>query len=92
MQVLGRIGFAKDYFSKGLSESPAEGSGREELADVEDLISDKSEVCNRPILKTHNSLQEESGGTSGPPPGLDSDGSTDTEPFDPEEEARLNQT
>jgi len=77
-EVLGRIGFAKDYFSKGLSESPAEGSGREELADVEDLISDKSE--------------EESGGTSGPPPGLDSDGSTDTEPFDPEEEARLNQT
>ena len=46
--MLGRIGFAKDYFSKGLnSESPAEGSGREELADVEDLISDKSEVCNR---------------------------------------------
>lgn len=76
--MLGRIGFAKDYFSKGLSESPAEGSGREELADVEDLISDKSE--------------EESGGTSGPPPGLDSDGSTDTEPFGPDEEARLNQT
>jgi len=78
-EVLGRIGFAKDYFSKGLnSESPAEGSGREELADVEDLISDKSE--------------DESGGTSGPPPGLDSDCSTDTEPFDPEEEARRNQT
>ena len=46
MQVLGRMEFAKDYFTKGLSESPAEGSGREELADVEDLISDKSEVCN----------------------------------------------
>ena len=41
--------FAKDYFTKGLSESPAEGSGREELADVEDLISDKSEVCNSSI-------------------------------------------
>ena len=46
MQVLGRMEFPKDYFSKGLSESPAEGIGREELADVEDLISDKSEVCN----------------------------------------------
>ena len=32
------------------------------------------------------SLQEESGGTSGPPP-ADSDCSTDTEPFDAEEEA-----
>ena len=49
MQVLGRMEFAKDYFTKGLSESPAEGSGREELADVEDLISDKSEVCNSSI-------------------------------------------
>ena len=37
-------------------------------------------------------VQEESGGTSGPPPDLDSDGSTDTEPFGPDEEARLNQT
>lgn len=52
MQVQKRMEFPKDYFSKGLSESPAEGSGREELADVDDLL--PSEVCNRPIWVVHN--------------------------------------
>lgn len=70
-----RMEFPKDYFSKGLSESPLEGSGREELADVDDLLPS----------------EEESGGTSGPPP-ADSDCSTDTEPFDPEEEAGQSRT
>ena len=37
------------------------------------------------------SLQEESGGTSGPQP-ANSDCSTDTEPFDPEEEAGQSKT
>jgi len=59
-----------DYFSEKLeSERPAAlDPAKEVLAAVEDLFSDQSE--------------EESGGTSGPPP-ADSDNTTDTEPFDP---------
>jgi len=71
-----RMELPQDYFSQGLGESPAEGSEREELVDVDDLFPP----------------EEESDGTSGPPP-ADSDCSADTEPFDPEEEAgQLNRT
>ena len=43
IQVLKRTDFGTDFL-KSLSGGPAEGNGREELADVEDLIPDDSEV------------------------------------------------
>ena len=44
MQVRRRMELPQDYFSQGMGESPAEGSEREELVDVDDLF--PPEVCD----------------------------------------------